>query len=89
MTVEEIIATIVGSGIIYMLTDRFKVHLADEKHVWLPEIAVAQALALVLAAYYATGPHPQEVWLLAVLKALVVGFGAVGIHSAKKQHQVS
>lgn len=88
MTVEQLIATIVGSGVIYLVVDRMKVHIPESKHVWIPELAILLGLALVLSAYYVTGPHPEETWLIAALQGITVGAGAVGINAAKKQHEV-
>lgn len=88
MTVEQLVTTIVGSGVIYLLVDRIKVHIPEDKHIWLPEFALALGVILVLSAYYVTSPHSDEVWLIAALQGITTGLAAVGVNAAKKQHEV-
>lgn len=87
MGAEELVQTVIGTGIIYLAVNRLKTHLPEEARSWIPELSALLGVVLVCLALALAGPVSGPEWLLGVLRGVSVGYAATGIHAAIQQFQ--
>lgn len=79
----------VVTPVVYLIVDRLKVYIPERRHYWIPELSAITGLLLVGAGLAATWPHDYDTVFRVCIEAVLLGYAATGIHTARKGREVS